>query len=61
MPDSLCPVCQAHGRSLEDSSKDAHVDYYRCDRCGHIWTPKGTPDAPPQDITIKPSTKDGEP
>ena len=23
---------------LEWTSSIAHVDYYRCDECGHVWT-----------------------
>jgi uncharacterized Zn finger protein len=26
------------GRHLAASSQNARVDYYRCDRCGHVWT-----------------------
>lgn len=34
-----CPVCQCDAaRNLEDISKVAVVTYWRCDRCGHVWT-----------------------
>jgi uncharacterized Zn finger protein len=33
-----CPSCSVNrGRWLEGSSKDAYVDYFRCDSCGHVW------------------------
>ena len=41
-------------RLLEDSSKDALVNYFRCERCGCVWTvPKSDPDAPPQIVTVR--------
>ena len=36
----LCPVCKCPGRLLADSSKNALVEYFRCDPCGHVWTHK---------------------
>ena len=33
-----CPTCAKAGRHLSESSENAHVDYYRCDACGHVWT-----------------------
>lgn len=54
MPHRVCPMCRAQGRLLEHTSKDAFVEYYRCDTCGHIWHhAKGDPLAPPKDVTIK--------
>lgn len=39
MPIQPCPSCKNQTpRWLEASSKDAYVNYYRCDVCGHIWT-----------------------
>ena len=38
MPQLLCPVCRIEGTLLEHSSQDAVVDYFRCSRCGRIWT-----------------------
>jgi hypothetical protein len=38
MPVQPCPACaQPTPRLLDETSKSAHVNYYRCD-CGHIWT-----------------------
>jgi len=40
---------------LENSSENSLVDYYRCDRCGHVWAnDKRNPDAPPRDIMAPP-------
>ena len=39
MPTQPCPAC--HGpttRRLDGASEDAYVNYYRCERCGHVWT-----------------------
>ena len=37
--DAPCPVCdQPTPRRLDDVSKDAYVNYYRREACGHIWT-----------------------
>ena len=33
-----CPACQKDGRLLDGPSGIAHVDYFRCDDCGHVWT-----------------------
>jgi len=53
MPIRPCPVCQQPTvRWLEESSKWAHVNYYRCEKCGNVWTvPKDAPDAPVTVIT----------
>jgi ssDNA-binding Zn-finger/Zn-ribbon topoisomerase 1 len=52
MPHRICPKCQRKGDLLEGASKDAHVDYYRCPICGHVWAhQKGNADAPPKDVT----------
>jgi uncharacterized Zn finger protein len=57
-----CPQCQTQTvpwlepevRLLEATSKDALVNYYRCDSCGCVWTvPKSDPDAPPQTLTVR--------
>jgi len=33
-------------------SRDAQVNYYRCERCGHVWTlPKGETDVVATGIT----------
>ena len=37
-PPVVCPVCASQDvRWLKDTSKDADVDYYRCNECGHVW------------------------
>jgi uncharacterized Zn finger protein len=39
MPIQPCPACgQQTPRHLHETSKIAHVNYFRCDSCGHIWT-----------------------
>jgi hypothetical protein len=39
MPDQECPNCHATvARELKPPSDFAHVNYYRCERCGHVWT-----------------------
>ena len=56
MPYRLCPKCHRTGRLLENASKDALVEYYRCDHDGHVWThQKANPNASPKDVTVKPS------
>ena len=32
-----CPECKQDGHWLEDISRDALVNYYRCDGCGCVW------------------------
>src|SRR6476469_2660426 len=53
MPVQPCPVCRrTTPRWLEASSKEAPVNYYRCEGCGHVWVvPKTNPAAPPTVIT----------
>jgi uncharacterized Zn finger protein len=54
MPESACPRCPNMGRFLVETSKDTAVDYFRCDRCGHVWSrDKLNPHAPPRDVTIR--------
>ena len=37
--DFACPVCLVPTpRLLEASSEIAHVNYYRCPKCAHVWT-----------------------
>jgi uncharacterized Zn finger protein len=39
MPPQPCPACfESTPRHLHETSKEAAVDYYRCLKCGHIWT-----------------------
>ena len=59
MPHRACPVCRVQGRLLEDTSKGALVEYYRCDKCGRIWTHrKADPNSPPTLVTVKAKTPD---
>jgi transposase-like protein len=49
-----CPRCQLAGSHLAASSEGARVDYFRCDRCGHVWTvDKNDPKAKPRDVTVR--------
>jgi uncharacterized Zn finger protein len=39
VPIQPCPICgRETPRFLEHPSKEAWVNYYRCDKCGHVWT-----------------------
>jgi predicted nucleic acid-binding Zn ribbon protein len=53
MAQQPCPVCRHDTlRWLEASSKNADVNYYRCDACAHVWTvSKSDPAAPLTIIT----------
>ena len=54
MPYRLCPLCLKQGTLLEQTSRDAVVEYYRCNPCNHAWTHrKDDPMSPPVDITVK--------
>jgi hypothetical protein len=34
-----CPRCESiRTRPLPELSRDADVDYFRCDHCAHVWT-----------------------
>ena len=37
MPINQCSKCRKEGHVLEEVSREAWVDYYRC-QCGHVWT-----------------------
>jgi len=41
-----CPTCGEQApRLLEESSRDAVVNYYRCEHCGTVWNkPKDAED-----------------
>ena len=50
-----CPVCQSRDvNCLTSVSANAHVDYFRCEACCHVWSlprpvsnpPCDYPDAP---------------
>ena len=36
MASNSCPACQTFTSPV--LLRDARVDYYRCDQCGHVWT-----------------------
>ena len=53
MPHRICPKCRIEGQLLEAASSGAYVEYYRCAKCGHVWThQKDNFDAPPRDVTL---------
>jgi hypothetical protein len=55
MQHDRCLICSHVGRLLDEASRDAYVEYYRCDDCGHVWArDKQKPNAPPKSITIPP-------
>jgi Pyruvate/2-oxoacid:ferredoxin oxidoreductase delta subunit len=60
MPIRPCPRChRLTARWLEESSKHAYVNYYRCDGCGMVWNvPKENPDAPIKQVTRDVPPKD---
>ena len=43
-----CPACAATATDcLTNLSQSAHVDYFRCQLCGHVWNlPRALVDAP---------------
>lgn len=51
MPHRICcSECQYEGRLLQGVSRIAWFDYYRCERCGHVWThEKDKPDSTSKD------------
>jgi hypothetical protein len=57
MPNGCCPVCGGFFvRRLEELSKYAYVDYYRCAFCAHVWdVPKNDPHAAPHHVTPLPT------
>jgi transposase-like protein len=62
MPHSKCPACRSiRAQSLEGTTKDAMVDYYRCADCGHVWSlKKDTPDAEPRNMTPLPDSQNSD-
>jgi DNA-directed RNA polymerase subunit RPC12/RpoP len=39
LPTLTCPACsRLTPRRLDETSKDAYADYYRCEACGHVWS-----------------------
>jgi len=61
MPERFCPDCRTPGRLLVTASEYAHVEYYRCDDCGQVWTyRKSEPGAPPRPV-IKTASETSQP
>lgn len=48
-----CPKCDVPGRWLESLSREAYVDYYRCDPCAHIWSVPKDKCTPAHDVTVR--------
>lgn len=55
MPVRPCPACgHPAPRFIPSVSQDAHVNYYRCDGCAHVFTVrKDQPDGPHGDVTLR--------
>ena len=54
MPDRSahhCPLCQAEGRFLAGASQHADVNFYRCDKCEHVWSTPKDADGPIRHVT----------
>ena len=59
MPHRICPHCSKIGRLLEEITKVAWVEYYRCDTCFQVWTHrKDDPNALPRTVTERPTKPD---
>ena len=61
LADPALPACSAQTpRHLHLTSDMAHVNYYRCETCGHIWTinkhdpSKVTHVTPLPDVSLRP-------
>jgi hypothetical protein len=49
---AACTKCWRMGRLIEAPARDLWVEYYTCDRCGHVWTyEKAAPNARPNGVT----------
>ena len=47
-----CPNCQKRaGQDLELTNRYAHVNYYRCEACRHIWNVSGNDEPRVQHVT----------
>jgi uncharacterized protein (DUF983 family) len=52
LPTISCPRCQnLTPRLLDATSQFAHVNYYRCERCGLVWTTPKSGDGPINVVT----------
>lgn len=51
-----CPACNSDTTGeLSAVNSTSYVNYYRCDRCGHVWaTAKSDPNEVTRHITLKP-------
>ena len=51
-----CPACDsATTQELSAINQSSYVNYYRCERCGHVWaTAKNDPDKVTRHITLDP-------
>jgi uncharacterized Zn finger protein len=50
-----CPTCGHDApRLLEESSRDARVNYYRCPHCGTVWNKPKHAEAPIKIVAIYP-------
>ena len=60
MPIRPCPDCYTPAaRILENASQQAFVWYYRCERCGHVWTESKNDAEGPQKPVTDPRQKGG--
>jgi rubredoxin len=58
MPTSACPVCAAPvARCLDAPSKSAQVNYYRCEKCQHVWAESKTDPSEITHVTPPPQRK----
>jgi hypothetical protein len=54
MPAPSCPACgKALPSRLDGVSSTAYVDYYRCDRCTHVWTTRKSSSDVFSHVTLK--------
>jgi hypothetical protein len=58
---NLCPTCRCQTpRLLEAASRDASVNYYRCDHCGTVWNTPKNADNPIRIVAKFPSQSDDD-
>ena len=46
-----CPLCHAEGRFLAGASQHVDLNFYRCDKCEHVWTTPKDADGPIRHVT----------
>ena len=49
----LCPQCQGLSIRLENLSREAIVDYYRCSGCAYVWSRSRHEPEPVDGLTTK--------